>query len=123
TSGVLSVVSSSFSVTAAAPNLAQSSMVFASALIVGGSSTATFTFRDSFGNVVSGANVSLAATIAGMQFAPASGQSNASGVFTSSVSSAGPGTGTITATVASTALGFSVSVLPSAGDYNVSGAM
>ena len=80
---------------------AQSSVALTGSPIVAssGSSTAnvTVTVRDAAGNPIPGVNVSLSATGSGNTFTPQNGLSNASGVFTATVSSTQAGAKTVAA--------------------------
>jgi hypothetical protein len=114
TSGTLTVQSSPFNVTAGPPTLAQSSATFAPTLSSGTPSAATFTFRDAGNNPVANAAVTLTSTIAGTTFAPSSGTTNATGVFTSTITAGASGVGTVTATVGGTGLVFNVIAGPCA---------
>lgn len=86
-------------VTAAAATADNSTLAVVPGSITAGGAgaTATVTARDAFGNLVEGANVTVSVT--GGDAAPASGQTDADGVFTSTLTSSTTGTQTVTATV------------------------
>ena len=69
-----------------------------------GSSTITVTAKDGNGNTISGASVTLASSGSGNTFTPASGSTNNSGVFTSSLTSSVAETKTVSATINGTAI-------------------
>jgi hypothetical protein len=104
----LSVQSTAFTIAAGSPSLGQSTLAFPGTLTVGLASTGTFTIKDSFGNPIAAGTIALTSSLAGTTFNPASGTTNASGVFTSSINAGLAGAGTITATVNGTALAFPV---------------
>lgn len=110
TSGALSVQSAGFNITAGAAAAAQSTLQLSTALTTGAASALTFTIKDAFSNVVANAAVTLTTSLAAV-ISPTSGTTNASGVFTSSITPSAIGTGTITATVGGVPLNFTASVL------------
>jgi adhesin/invasin len=92
------------------PTLAQSTLTFNTPLAPNAPSVATFTIRNQLNNIIPAATVSLTSSLAGTSFNPATGTTNAAGVFTSTITPTSAGTGTITATVNGTALAFPISV-------------
>jgi hypothetical protein len=83
-------------------------------LMVGGSSTLTVTAKDAFGNAIAGQSVSLAATGTANTLTPASGTTNASGVFTASLSSTKAEAKQVTATLGGGSLQATVTFTPGA---------
>jgi protocatechuate 3,4-dioxygenase beta subunit len=86
---------------AGAPSVSRSSMVVSPTTVTAnGTSTTslTVTVRDAYGNPVAGQAVNLSATGTGNTLQPASGTTNASGVFTATLSSTKAETKTVTAT-------------------------
>ncbi|HKC47668.1 MAG TPA: Ig-like domain-containing protein [Gemmatimonadales bacterium] len=92
---------------------ASNSLVSASptSITTGGSSTITVTAKDGSGNTISGASVSLASTGSGNSFNQSSGTTNGSGVFTTTFTSTVAETKTISATINSTAITQTASVI------------
>jgi hypothetical protein len=92
--------SSSFTVTPGSANAGQSTVSLnPSTVTVGATITATFTFKDQYGNAIAGKTVSLGSSLAGVTFNPSSGTTNASGVFTTNFIATGAGSATLNATV------------------------
>jgi hypothetical protein len=85
-----------------------------SSLAAGGTSTLTVTAKDAFGNAIAGQSVSLAATGTANTFTPASGTTDASGVFTATLSSTKAEQKTVTATMSSLQLQKAVTFTPGA---------
>ena len=107
-------------VTAAAPVAANSDLSVTPGTITvnGAGATATVTVRDAFGNLASGVDV-IVSVESGLA-SPSSGQTNASGVFTSTITSGTVGTHDVTATVEGDALpGQSITVIPIATTTSV----
>jgi hypothetical protein len=107
-------------VTAAAPVPGNSDLSVTPGTITvnGAGATATVTVRDAFGNLASGAAV-IVSVESGLA-SPSSGQTNASGVFTSTITSGTVGTHEVTATVEGDALpGESITVVPIATTTSV----
>ena len=88
----------------------------------GAGATATITARDPFGNPVPGADITVAVTN-GLA-SPSSGQTNGSGVFTSTITSGTAGTQTVSATVEGDALpgqSLEVTAIPTMTSVGTSG--
>jgi hypothetical protein len=104
TAGGLTVVSLPFAITPAAANGAQSDVTSAAMTFLSNTPQAmTFTFRDTYGNVIPKAAVSLTSSLPGASFSPGSGTSGTDGTFMSNYR--GPaGSATMSATVNGTAV-------------------
>jgi hypothetical protein len=102
--GVTLTATVDITVTASAATAANSTLSVAPGTITSGGTgaTATVTARDAFGNLVQGADVTVSMTNGGA--APPAGTTDASGVFTSTLTSSTVGTQTVTATVEGGAL-------------------
>jgi protocatechuate 3,4-dioxygenase beta subunit len=85
-----------------------------SSLAAGANSSLTVTLLDANSNPISGQLVTLSSTGSGNAFSPASGTTNASGVFTATFSSTKAEAKTITASAGTTNLSASVTVVPGA---------
>ncbi len=112
TSGAFTNAGTAFAVSAGAPSPTQSvvslnPVTFTTA----GSSTATFTFKDGFGNALGGVSVSLSSSLAGVTFTPSSGTTLADGTFSTSVSSTADGSASVTATVGGSAVTISTPIV------------
>lgn len=104
----LSALSAPFTISAGAPTVQGSSLQPTSPPIgLGIARTLTFTFADAFGNRVANTPVSLSGNLTNASFSPASGMTNANGMFTTTVTAVTAGSLTITATVAGTPIVFS----------------
>ncbi|MFI5310875.1 MAG: Ig-like domain-containing protein [Gemmatimonadales bacterium] len=118
TSGALTVISSSFSIAAAAVDAAHS--VFTpTSFTANVATTLTFTFRDAFANPVPSATVSLATTAAGSTFTPASGTTGTDGTFVTSFRTTSGGSVPLTATVGGVAVPLTATVTSTVGTVNV----
>jgi adhesin/invasin len=102
--GVTLAATVDITVTAGAATAASSTLSVSPGSITAGGTgaTATVTARDAFGNLVQGADVTVSMTNGGA--APPAGSTDASGVFTSTLTSATAGTQTVSATVEGDAL-------------------
>ncbi|PYP61567.1 MAG: hypothetical protein DMD37_13155, partial [Gemmatimonadetes bacterium] len=117
-------VTAPFSITCTAVVSASQSTVTAAPTSItagSGSSTVTVTARDASGNLISGASVSLTATGGtGNTLTPATGTTNASGVFTATFTSTSTGTKTISATAGGVAITQTASVAVTPGPVSAS---
>lgn len=96
----ISASSSSFTVTTAAVNAAQSGVTFTPTSITTGATIAfTFTFKDQYGNPIANKSVTLASSLAGVTFTPSTGTTSATGTFTTNMVATTAGSTTLTATV------------------------
>ena len=108
--------------TVGSPNTTQTSFVISPTTGIvannSASSVLTVTVRDSLAHPISGQSVSIATSGSGDTLSPASGTSNASGVFTSSIVSTVAQTKTLTATAGTASESGTVTFVPGAADFN-----
>lgn len=99
--------SNAFAIAPATASAAQSTVSVTPATIAAGTpATATFTFKDSFGNIIPGAAVNFATNLVGATFNPSSGTTDTEGKFTTTFLATVAGNAILTITVAGTEFAF-----------------